>query len=75
MTGFALGVSTIICVLAYGAAQPVATSRTVDAGFVPSCLAYFGGSFLFWWGPGFYLVRTTGLKFGSCKTYPVGCKI
>ena len=52
MTGFALGVSTIICVLAYGA-QPVATSRTVDAGFVPSCLAYFGGSFCSGGGQGF----------------------
>ena len=24
---------------------------------------------------GLYLVCTTGLKFGPCKTYPIGCKI
>ena len=74
MTGFALGVSTIICVLAYGARnlfqRRVQWMRSLSHRARP----ILGVVFVLVGGP-FYLVCTTGLKFGPCKTYPIGCKI
>ena len=74
MTGFALGVSTSSVYWPMGRVT-CCNAGYSGCGLCPIAPVLFWGWFSFWWGGPFYLVCTTGLKFGPCKTYPIGCKI